>query len=124
MPTAARDACVAALVEPLEHAAGQDPTLNGLLIGSLIDLHAVEAAPAMERAFAADQVDVSILGDWEEAQILLGLLDARQTPRPNFQEEHPLRLSSQLLAEDEQRQAEQRRSERQQADQRRARQKQ
>ncbi|MBU1746984.1 MAG: PBS lyase [Chloroflexi bacterium] len=120
----ARAACVATLVAQLEHFAEQDLTLNGFFIGFLIDLHAVEAAPVMARAFAADQVDVSILGDWEEAQIQLGLLDARQTPQPNFQEAHLRRLSSQLLAAEEQRRAEPRRSERQPADQRRARQKQ
>ena len=36
----------------------------------------------MEAAFAADKVDLSIRGDWEEIQIELGLLDERITPVP------------------------------------------
>jgi hypothetical protein len=35
-------------------------------------------------AFAADKVDISILGDWEDAQIALGLLDKRLTPPPEY----------------------------------------
>jgi hypothetical protein len=50
----------------------------------LCDLKAVESAFVIEGAFAADGVDLSILGDWEEAQILLGLLEKRVTPKPNF----------------------------------------
>lgn len=40
--------------------------LNGFIVGYLVDLEAVEAAPLMERAFAAGRVDVSIMGDWAE----------------------------------------------------------
>jgi hypothetical protein len=80
----ARDECVAVLAEQLEQFADLDPTLNAFIINSLVDLKAVEAAPVIERAFAADCVDLSILGDWEEAQIALGLLQERQTPRPHF----------------------------------------
>jgi hypothetical protein len=50
----------------------------------LCDLKAVESAAVIEGAFAADTVDLSMLGDWEEAQILLGLLEERVTPAPNF----------------------------------------
>ena len=46
---------------------------NGFLIRYLIKLQAVEAAPLMERAFAADRADLSIVGDWEDAQVDLGL---------------------------------------------------
>jgi hypothetical protein len=54
------------------------------IISSLLNLEAVEAAPVMERAFAADRVDISIPGDWEDAQIELGLMQERQTPRPQY----------------------------------------
>jgi len=77
----ARDDCVAALTGTLEGFV-HDPTLNGSLISSLVDLEAVEAAPVMEKAFAADCVELSILGDWEDVQIELGLLEERQTPAP------------------------------------------
>lgn len=80
----ARDDCVAALTQMLEGFADHDPTLNGFAISYLVDLKGIEAAPVMERAFAADGVDISILGDWEDAQIELGLLAGRQTPRPQY----------------------------------------
>ena len=79
-----RSDCVAALSRQLEHFAQQDLTFNGLLIGDLVDLKGVEAAPVIEQAFAADKVDLMLQGDWEEVQIYLGLLDERQTPPPDY----------------------------------------
>jgi hypothetical protein len=76
--------CVAALSQQLENFAQQEPTFNGLLIGDLVDLKAVEAAPIIEQAFAANQVDLMLQGDWEEVQIYLGLLDKRTTPPPDY----------------------------------------
>lgn len=78
----ARDACVAALSGQLERFAENGEELNSFLISSLLDLDGVEAAPVMERAFAAGAVDLSVQGDWEEVQIELGLLDKRIRPRP------------------------------------------
>jgi len=75
-----RAACVAVLTEELERFAEADHEFNGFLIWTLVDLEAVESAPVMEQAFAVDAVDVSLLGDWEETQIELGLLDERSTP--------------------------------------------
>jgi hypothetical protein len=80
----ARTDCIAALAEELEQFAELDPMLNGFIISYLTDLKAVEAAPVMERAFAADCVDLTIQGDWEDTQIELGLLQKRQTPPPEF----------------------------------------
>jgi hypothetical protein len=77
----ARAECVAVLSRQLERFTRNDPILNGFLINCLIDLRAVEAAPLMERAFAADRVDLSIQGDWEDVQVELGLKAARETPR-------------------------------------------
>ncbi len=68
-----RDTCVAILIRRLELCEKDDPTVNGFVISSLIDLRALEAAPAIERAFTADCVDLSIVGDWEDVQIELGL---------------------------------------------------
>lgn len=81
---AARAEAIAPLVGQLERFADNDETLNGSLILSLAELNEVAAAPLMERAFAADRVDQSIMGDWEEVQIALGLLSERITPRPRF----------------------------------------
>jgi hypothetical protein len=58
--------------------------MNSYLISSLINLRAVEAAPLMEEAFAANHVDISIVGDWEDVQIELGLLSGRLTTKPNY----------------------------------------
>ncbi len=78
----ARDACVDALTGQLERFAENGDDLNAFLISWLLDLAAVESAPVMEQAFAADAVDLSVQGDWEEAQIELGLLDKRITSKP------------------------------------------
>jgi len=76
----ARAECVAIFARQLEGFAEQDPTLNAFLVDPLLDLKAVEAAPVIERAFAADRVDESVVGDWEDVQIALGLKEQRETP--------------------------------------------
>ena len=68
-----RDTCVAFFIRQLKLCKDDDPTVNGFVISSLIDLKALEAAPAIERAFAADSVDLSIAGDWDDVQVELGL---------------------------------------------------
>lgn len=69
----ARPACVGCLMEHLERCAEQDPEVNGFLVTGLVDLHAIEAAPLIERAFAARRVDPCVIGDWEEVKVVLGL---------------------------------------------------
>ena len=79
-----RDDCIAILSDQLTHHQRQDPTLNAFIISPLLDLKAVEAATPIEAAFNADNVDLSVLGDWEEAQIELGLLTERLTSPPQY----------------------------------------
>lgn len=79
-----RDRCVAILSDELARFAEQDDDFNALLIGELCTLAAVEAAPLMEQAFAAQAVDLTVVGDWEDVQIELGLLQQRLTPRPDY----------------------------------------
>jgi hypothetical protein len=67
----ARSACVAALAGQLERFAEMDPILNAFLISALVDLNAKEAAPVIEMAFAANQVDLSVMGDWQDVEIYL-----------------------------------------------------
>ncbi len=69
----ARAECVAALSRQLERFEDNAPELNGFIIGHLLDLDAVEAAPLIERAFAARRVDVTIAGDWDDVKDELGL---------------------------------------------------
>jgi len=79
-----REECVTRLSAQLERFAEQSETFNAFLISPLLDLRAVEAAPVMERAFASGRVDETVQGDWEDAQIDLGLKTEREHPRkPN-----------------------------------------
>ncbi|MEA3376321.1 MAG: SEC-C metal-binding domain-containing protein [Chloroflexota bacterium] len=79
----ARSDAIDALTATLERFPDLDRTLNAFLISYLVDLDAVEAAPLMEHAFQADRVDLQVMGDWEDVQIELGLLDGRESPSPN-----------------------------------------
>ncbi len=79
-----RAECVAALGQQLTHFAQQDPSFNGLLINDLIEIKGVEAAPVIEQAFAANQVDLTLQGDWEDVQVYLGLRDRRHSPPPDY----------------------------------------
>jgi hypothetical protein len=80
-----RDEVIAILCAQLAHFAEQDRNLNACLVADLAaDLRATEAAPIIEQAFAADTVDLTMMGDWEDVQIELGLLDERQTPQRDY----------------------------------------
>jgi HEAT repeat protein len=87
---AARDEAVAALTARLEAHASNDVSLNSFLVLYLSKLGAVEAAPVMEKAFAADHVDCSVMGDWEDVQVKLGLREKRSTPPPKLSPFHDL----------------------------------
>src|SRR6516165_3409465 len=52
-----------------------------MIIASLLDLEAVEAAPVIKRAFAVDKVDEMMVGDWDWVQYDLGLTDKPPKPR-------------------------------------------
>jgi hypothetical protein len=75
---------VEALRRQLSRHARQDPDLNALIVGCLMDMKAAEAAPEIEAAFAAGAIAVRIVGDWEDVQVDLGLLAERSTPRPRY----------------------------------------
>jgi len=79
-----REQVVTIFTGQLHHFADQERIINAYLVSALCHLKAVESAAVIEQAFAANTVDLSVLGDWEEAQILLGLLEKRLTPAPNF----------------------------------------
>ena len=75
-----RDQVVGTIVRALEGYEREDPTFNGFMINFLLDLRAIEAAPAVEKVYQANQVDLSILGDGEDFQVGIGLLEKRITP--------------------------------------------
>jgi hypothetical protein len=81
---AQRAECVAILSEQLSNAATEDPDLNAGRVAALLDLKAVEAAPVIEAAFAGRYVALEVVGDWEDAQVELGLLEKRLTPQPDY----------------------------------------
>ena len=68
-----RDQCVAILTKQLSKFTEQDRDFNGILVGGLVGLKAVESARVIERAFATDRVEPFIIGDWWDAQVELGL---------------------------------------------------
>src|SRR5262249_7159540 len=51
----------------------EDEGFNGALVSAFMDLNAIEAAPAMERAFQSGWVDEMVAGSWEEVQWEMGL---------------------------------------------------
>ena len=79
-----RDTCLGVLVRQLESFESNGPALNGFLVVGLIELGATEAIGQIRQAFSANKVDLSILGDVEDAEIELGLRTKRSTPRPRL----------------------------------------
>ena len=76
----ARSTCVAILTKELDRFKLNHPTLSGFLVASLLNLAAVESASSIEQAYAADRVDLSICGDWDEVQVDLGLKTRAEVP--------------------------------------------
>ena len=90
-----REACLGVLVRQLEKFETNGPALNGFLIIGLIDLGATQAIGLIRQAFSENQVDLSILGDVEDAEIEMGLRTNRSTPRPRLDLlGHPLDMDS------------------------------
>lgn len=69
----AHSRCVSIITNLLNNFADNDPDVNAFLVGELVDLKAVEAAPIIEKAFAAECVPTFLVGDWNEVQIALGI---------------------------------------------------
>src|SRR5258707_205471 len=74
----ARALAVDILSKQLETFHATEYEFNGFLIGDLIELKAKEAAPLIERAFAAEAVDEGIVGDWEDVREALDLLSPEE----------------------------------------------
>jgi hypothetical protein len=80
-----RDRCIAIVVAELAQFEDNDPEFNGYIVMFLVaDFKAVETAPIIEAAYAADRVDKHFVGDWEDAQVYLGLIPARTSPKVNY----------------------------------------
>lgn len=68
-----RDECVGILTERLAYSDPESQILNGLITLSLVELKAVEAASAIEAAFAGDRINKDWCDNWELVQVGLGL---------------------------------------------------
>ena len=79
-----REACLGVLVRQLEKFETNGPALNGFLILGLIELSATQAIGLIRQAFLENQVDLSVLGDVEDAEIEMGLWTSRSTPPPRL----------------------------------------
>lgn len=79
-----RENCIEVVTRHLKNYRTNPTDLNAFLISYLIDLKATEAVALIEEAYAAKRVELSVLGDWEGAQIELGLLEKRITPARDY----------------------------------------
>ena len=77
-----RDEGVRFLVSVLENYKKNDEGFNGFVIYDLVRLKAVEHIDLIKRVFASDRVDEIIMGDFEDVQVELGLIEKRTKPRP------------------------------------------
>src|SRR5262249_24390736 len=77
----ARDECARTLASVLENYAENDEGLNGFIVYDLVELNAVEYLDLIERAFKSESVDEMILGDFEDVQVRLGLIEERISKR-------------------------------------------
>lgn len=68
-----RDQAVAALGRQLDQFQEQSKVLNGFLVSHLLDLKATETAEVIERAFAANRVELDIVGNWNTVRAQLGV---------------------------------------------------
>lgn len=80
-----RPECIAAYVKQLESFEQEDEEFNALLISDLTDMKAMEALPLIERAFAADRVDTSIV-DLDDVYVDLGLKEREEKPPLSLEE--------------------------------------
>jgi hypothetical protein len=95
--TTTRLDAVTVLSKQLERYSENDPTLNGFLVDSLVDLKGVEALSIIRKAFEAGYVDCSVMGDLEDAEVKLGIIkESRSSPRchPGFAPSSQLRNDS------------------------------
>ena len=76
----AREACIQALVSSLENYQDDDAEINAFTLSDLADLNAVEVAPLAKEIFEAGCADESVMGDYEDFQVEMGLLEKRLTP--------------------------------------------
>ena len=63
---------------------GNEEEVNGFWISDLLDMNAKNSYPIIKKAFDADKVDITIVGDLEDVEIEWGMRDERETPAPDM----------------------------------------
>ncbi len=77
-----RETCLQILTSQLERFAKNDPDLNACLVTILAaDMKAVEATDLIEKAYQSGRVNEDFIGDWDEAQVYLGLKQKSDLPK-------------------------------------------
>ena len=76
--------CLEALGAQLKHFKQNDETFNAFLVLNIVNLQGNEYLSLIEQAYADECVDISVLGDYEDVEIELGLKAERTTPPPQF----------------------------------------
>jgi hypothetical protein len=82
-----RERVIAALVGALDTSEQAELDVNAFVVSALLSLKAVDAAPAIEQAFAAGAVEEFIVGDWPQVRYELGL--GPKPSRSRFQPQLP-----------------------------------
>jgi hypothetical protein len=78
---ASREACLQILMSQLKQFAKNDPDLNAYLVMILsADMKALESAELIEQAFRSGRVNEDFIGDWDDAQVYLGLKEQSEVP--------------------------------------------
>jgi hypothetical protein len=76
-----REQGIAAIIPALQNHAQNDEGTNGFLIYALAKFKATEYLDLIKEVFDTDNVDLFIMGDFEDVQIEMGMLKDRVTPR-------------------------------------------
>lgn len=92
-----KDSCIDILAQQLANFKENDPSLNGFLISGLCHLNATDKVSDIRRAFAARRVDYTIIGDWDEVQVQLGLKTRNEVPVRRFSRTKALGPLSDIL---------------------------
>jgi len=79
-----RQRCIDILTVNLEQYETNNSGLNAFLILSLVKLKAVEVIDLIRASYAADCVEIGVLGDVEDAEIIMGVRQSRSTPKPRY----------------------------------------
>jgi hypothetical protein len=82
--------CIEGITQQLKAFTENTPELNAYLIEVLADLKAIESAAVMEQAFQLRCVDESLIGDWDEIQVDLGLKTREEVPLKRYYLDPPI----------------------------------